>query len=218
MTFRGLGQIFCASILLLTAIITTRAQNPADTPPAPTRAEQQRGIDPDFEQRQRDMRLLNKTMSPSDGSKTEAPKRRDPKVVMAEIAEDFTRIQVVNNDLGQATSASAPLNLEFVIKSTAELMDRSKRFGENLGHPEPAKDSKPPKLEPLTDVEQLKSALASLDILINEFTHNPLFTDPTTRNAESLVKARRNLVEINTLSEHIKKSAEQLNKAVKQSP
>jgi len=218
MTFRGLGQIFCASILLSTAIITTRAQNPADTPPAPTRAEQQRGIDPDFEQRQRDMRLLNKTMTPSDGAKTEAPKRRDPKVVMAEIAEDFTRIQVVNNDLGQAISGPTPVNLEFVIKSTAELVERGKRFGENLGRPEPEKESKPPKLEPLTDLEQLKRALATLDKLITEFAHNPLFTDASTRDAESLVKARRDLAEITRLSEHIKKNAEQLSKTVKQSP
>jgi hypothetical protein len=157
-------------------------------------------------------------MNPRDGSKNETVKRRDPKVVMAEITEDFTRIQVVDNDLVEAITGSAPLNLEFVIKSTAELAERSKRFGENLGHPEPDKDSKPPKLEPLTDVEQLKRALATLDKLINEFAHNPLFTDPSTRNTESLVKARRDLAEINRLSEHINKNAQQLSKPVKQSP
>ena len=149
---------------------------------------------------------------------TNTAKRRDPKVVMAEIAEDFTRIQVVNNDLTEARLGSAPLKLEFVLKSTTELVERSKRLGENLGHPEPEKGSKPPKLEPLTDVEQLKGALATLDTLINDFTHNPLFTDASTRNAELLVKARRDLAEINTLSEHIKKNTEELSKVVKQSP
>ena len=220
MTFRLIVQIFCASVLASTAIVTTRAQNPAQTSTGPTRAETQRGIDPDFENRQRDLKLLDKTMNPRDDPREtrNTPKRRDPKVVMAEIAEDFMRIQEVNNDLGQAVSGSAQLNLELVIKSAAELKDRSQRFGENLGHPEPNKDSKPPKLEPLTDVEQLKQALAALDKLITEFAHNPLFTDANTRDAELLVKARRDLAKITRLSEHIKKNAEELSKTVKQSP
>ena len=199
-------QIFCASILASMAMITTQAQSPA---------ERQRGIDPEFEQRQRDLRLLDKTMKVHETTKTTKP--RDPKVVTAEIAEDFTRIQVVNNDLVEAVSGSAPLNLEFVVKSTAELVEHTRRLGENLGHPEPEKGSSPPKLEPVTDVEQLRRALATLDKLITEFVHNPLFTDASTRDAELFVKARRDLAEIFALSEHIKKNAEELSKAVKQS-
>ena len=158
------------------------------------------------------MRLLDKSMNARETPRaiTNAPKRRDPKVVMAEIAEDFMRIQVVNNDLGEAISGSAPLNLEFVVKSTAELAERSNRLGENLGRPEPEKGSKPPKLEPLTDVEQLKRALTTLNQLIAEFAHNPLFTDASTRDAELLIKARRDLAEITTLSDHIKKNTQEL--------
>ena len=188
-------------------MITTQAQSAA---------ERQRGIDPEFEQRQRDLRLLDKTMKAREITKT--TKRRDPKVVTAEIAEDFTRIQVVNNDLGEAVSGSAPLNLEFVVKSTVELVERTKRLGENLGHPEPEKGSKPPKLEPVTDVEQLRRALTTLDKMITEFTHNRLFTDASTRDAELFVKVRRDLADITALSEHIKKNAEELSKAVKPSP
>lgn len=214
MTFRVVLQIFCVGLLASTAAITTLAQRPEQSPPGPTRAEQQRGIDPDFEQRQKDMRLLDKSMNSREtpSAITTTPKRRDPKVVMAEVAEDFTRIQIVNNDLAEAAAGSAPLNLEFVVKSTAELVERTRRLGENLGHPEPEKGSKPPKLEPLTDVEQLKRALATLDQLIIEFAHNPLFTDASTRDAGLLVKARRDLAEINTLSEHIKKNTEELSK------
>jgi hypothetical protein len=190
-------------------MITTQAQSPAQT---------QRGItDPDLEKRQQDLRVLDRTMKAREITNT-TTKRRDPKVVSAEIAEDFTRIQVVNNDLGEAASASDPLNLDFVVKSTTELVERTRRLGENLGHPEPEKGSKPPKLEPLADVEQLKRALATLDKLIAEFTHNPLFTDASTRNAELFVKARHDLAEITALSEHIKKNAAELGKAVKQSP
>ena len=183
---------------------------------AQSRAEIQRGIDPEMEQRQRDLKLLDKTMRPRENTKT-AP-RRDPKVVNAEIAEDFTRIQVINNDLVEAVSGSAPLNLEFVVKSAAELAERTKRLGENLGHPEPEKGSKPAKPEPATDVEQLKRSLATLDKLMTDFTHNPLFTDASTRDAELLVKARHDLAELNALSEHLKKDAEALNNTVKQSP
>jgi hypothetical protein len=70
----------------------------------------------------------------------------------------------------------------------------------------------------VTDVAQLRSALATLDKEITEFTHNPMFTDANTRDAELFVKARRALAEIPVLSEHIKKNAEELSKAVKQSP
>src|SRR5205807_4352810 len=200
MTMRVITQILCASVLASTAMLTIRAQSPA---------ERQRGItDPELEKRQQDLRLLDKTINAREITKT--IKRRDPKVVTLEIAEDFTRIQVVNNDLGEAVSGSAPLNLAFVVKSTAELVERTKRLGENLGHPEPEKGNKPPKLEPITDVEQLKHALATLDKLISEFTHNPLFTDASTRDAELWIKARRDLAEITVLSEHIKKNAEEL--------
>jgi len=195
-------------------MITTPAQTPA-----PTQAERQRGIDPEFEQRQRDLRLVDKLMDAHETTKTtKTTKRRDPKVVAAELEEDFTRIQFVNNDLAQAVSGSAPLNLEFVVKSTAELVEHARRLGENLGHPEPEKGSKPPKLEPVTDVEQLKRSLATLDQLITEFAHNPLFTDASTRDAELFVKARRDLAEIIALSEHIKKNTEELSKVARQSP
>ncbi len=94
-------------------------------------------------------------------------------------------------------------------------MEHSKRLGENLGHPEPEKGSKPPKLEPVTDVEQLKRSLATLDKLITEFAHNPMFTEANTRDAELFVKARRDLAEITVLSEHIKKNTEEVSKTVK---
>lgn len=203
---RVILQILCASVLASTVMITTRAQTPA---------ERQRGIDAENEQRQRDLRLLDKTMKPREITKTTP--RRDRKVVAAEIAEDFTRIQVLNNGLGEAVSGPAPLDFEFVAKSASELVERTKRLGENLGHLEPEKASKPSKPEPLTDVEQLRRELATLDQLVTEFTHNPLFTDATTRNAELFVKAHRDLAEITALSEHIKKDAEELSKTARQS-
>jgi hypothetical protein len=215
MTIRVVLQILCGSVLASTAMITAPAQTPAPTGP-PSQAPTQRGTDPEFEQRQKDLRLVDKLMGAHETTRTTP--RRDPKVVAAELQEDFTRIQVVNNDLAEAASGSASLNLEFVVKSTAELVEHSKRMGENLGHPEPEKGRTPPKREPVTNVEQLKSALATLDKLITEFAHNPLFTEANTRDAELLVKARRDLAEIIALSEHIKKTTEELSKAVKQSP
>src|SRR5437870_12095709 len=164
MTIRVLLQLFCASVLASMAMITTPAQTPVPTQ-TPSQADRQRGIDPEIEQRQRDLRLVDKLMGAHETTKT-ATKRRDPKVVAAELEEDFTRIQVVNNDLAQAASGSAPLNLEFVVKSTADLVEHARRLGDNLGHPEPEKGSKPLKLEPVTDVEQLKRSLVTLDKLI----------------------------------------------------
>lgn len=213
MTVRALLRLLCASVLASTPMIKSPAQTPPQNP-----AQTQRGVDPDFEQRQRDLRLVDKLITARETPKTTTTKRRDPKVVAAELQEDFEHIQIVDNDLLQAASNSTPLNLEFVIKSSADLVQHSKRLQENLGHLEPEKGSEPPKLEPVTDVEQLKHSLANLDTLITEFVHNPLFTNPSTRDAELFVKARRGLVQIIALSEHIKKNTEELSKVVKQSP
>jgi len=213
MKIRVVLRILCASLLAATPMIKTPAQTPGQT-----QAQTQRGIDPELEQRQRDLRLVDKLMGAKETPKTTSTKRRDPKVVAAELQEDFTSIQVVDHDLAQAASDTAPLNLEFVVKSSAELVQHSKRLQENLGHPEPEKGSEPPKLEPVTDVNQLKHSLANLDTLITEFVHNPLFTNAGTRDAELFVKARRGLAQIIALSEHIKKNTEELSKAVKQSP
>jgi hypothetical protein len=209
MTPKVVLRILCASLLASTPMIKSPAQTPAQI---------QRGIDPETEQRQRDLRLVDKLIGAKETPKATTTKRRDPKVVAAELQEDFEHIQLVNNDLAQAASNSAPLNLEFVVKSSAELVQHSKRLQENLGHPEPEKGSEQPKLEPVTDVNQLKRSLANLDTVISEFVHNPLFTNPSTRDAELFVKARRGLAQIITLSEHIKKNTEELSKAVKQSP
>jgi len=209
MTIRLVVQVLCAGLLASMSMIKAPAQTPVPS---------QRGTDPEFEQRQRDLRLVDKLMTAHENPKATTTKRRDPKVVAAELQEDFTQIQVVNNNLAQAASDSAPLNLEFVVKATAELMQHSKRLGENLGHPEPEKGSKPPQLEPVTDLEQLKRSLATLDKVITEFVHNPLFTEANTRDAELFVKARRNVTDIIALSEHIKKNTEELSKVVKPSP
>jgi hypothetical protein len=213
MKIRVVLQILCASLLVSTPMITTRAQSPGQT-----QAQTQRGVDPELEQRQRDLRLVDKLMSAKETPKTTSTKRRDPKVVAAELQEDFEHIQLVNSDLVQAASNPSPLNLEFVVKSSAELVQHSKRLQENLGHAEPDKGSEPPKLEPLTDIGQLKRSLVNLDTLISDFVHNPLFTNANTRDAELLVKARRSLAQIIALSEHIKKNTEDLSKIVKQTP
>ena len=213
MTIRVVLRIVCASLLASMPMIKSPAQTPPQNP-----AQTQRGIDPDFEQRQRDLRLVDKLIGAKATPKTTTTKRRDPKVVAAELQEDFERIQIVDNDLTQAASNSGPLNLEFVVKSSAELVQHSKRLQENLGQAEPEKGSEQPKLEPVTDVDQLKRSLANLDTLITEFVHNPLFTNPSTRDAELFVKARRGLAQIVALSEHIKKNTEELSKVVKQSP
>src|SRR5258708_11095001 len=190
-TMAVIQQIFCAGVLASTVVIAGQAQTPA---------ERQRGIDPEMEQRQRDLKLLDKTMRPRENIKITP--RRDPNVVNAEIAEDFTRIQVINNDLVKAVSGSAPLNLEFVVNSAAELAERTKRFEENLGHPEPEKGSKPPNPQPATGVEQWRRSLPTLAKLRTELTHNPSCTEATTRNAQLRVTAARHLPRRYPLRQH----------------
>src|SRR5215213_10155740 len=61
-----------------------------------------------------------------------APPRREPRMAMAQIREDYVRIQVVNNELAQSVAASGALDLKLVSQSTSEIKKRADRLMLNL--------------------------------------------------------------------------------------
>ncbi len=67
---------------------------------------------------------------PNDGNKK--PATRDTKVVLANINEDFQRIQIVNKQLAQTNAGTASLDYKNLSQMAAELNKRATRLKINL--------------------------------------------------------------------------------------
>jgi hypothetical protein len=193
-------QTIAAAVITATAVTTAVAQSERER----ERLDNER----DLEQRVFNLGTLDKRSGRNAA-------RRDPQLTPAQLQEDFTRLQVLNNSLAEAVSKGGALDLKFVAKSASEIKDRAARLKENLALPKPPKEEKPPQPALITDQEQLKRALRVLDALIIGFTHNPAFKEARADDAELSARARRDLVKIIELSGRLKRSSEELRKAAR---
>jgi hypothetical protein len=125
---------------------------------------------------------------------------------LAQISEDFWRIQLANDDL---VSLSGPSNLDsrLVAKTAAEIRTRAKRLKENLALPAPEKGSKFPADFPAGDI---RSSIASLSKLIDSFVSNPMLSQRHMVDATLSLTAGRDLEHIIILSGEIRKTAARL--------
>jgi hypothetical protein len=139
------------------------------------------------------------------------PRRIEPRLALAQIREDFVRIQVVNNDLAAAVSRGA-LDLEFVAKSASEIKKRSGRLKDNLALPEYESIFVVPEARGSAEA-QLKSSLVTLKELIREFVMNPLFEKANLVDLQLAAKARRDLDDIIEVCGRVKKNSAELGKA-----
>ena len=130
---------------------------------------------------------------------------------LAQINEDFARIQVENNSLAKALASGVELDPKFVAQAASEIRKRAGRLKENLILPEA--DEPRAKTKDALDPTQLKSALGTLDGLVVSFVTNPGFRSVNVIDAQWAVKARRDLEEIIELSGRVKTCGEQLQKA-----
>ncbi len=74
--------------------------------------------------------------------------------------------------------------------------------------PNPEKNQKEKKDDDLLTVEELKSAITSLDALVNSFVWNPVFRKPDIVDVKNSMKAGRELESILRMSEQIRRCAE----------
>ena len=142
------------------------------------------------------------------------PRRLEPRLALAQIKEDFVRIQVINNELAGmvARARREPLDLKLVSKSAGDIRKRAERLRDNLVLPEFEKVFEIPRVESPTEAEQLKSSLALLRGLILEFVNNPNFKNTQLVEVQTAMKARRDLEDIIDVCGWIKQSSEKLHK------
>ena len=137
-------------------------------------------------------------------------RRPEPRLAVAQIREDFVRLQVVNNDLARAVAGGGQLDFKLVAKSAAEIRKRAERLKLNLALPEAAGGEKSPAASTPADPEQLRAALSRLDGVILRFAQDLHAKGLKRLDAESSAKMRRDLEEIVALSGRVKKCSEKL--------
>lgn len=162
----------------------------------------------DRELRARQLMLRNSRV---DGGKGSAAVP-GPRLAVAQIREDFARLQVVNNDLARAVSRGDALDPRFVSKSASEIKKLAVRLKENLALPEPedGAEGRESKVTP----GQLRAALSALDASILTFAEDIASKGVYQIDAQSSAKARRELEAIIALSEWVKKTSEKSKKAI----
>ncbi|HET6891413.1 MAG TPA: hypothetical protein VFH31_09945 [Pyrinomonadaceae bacterium] len=148
----------------------------------------------------------------------EAAKPRTPeeeKLALAQIAEDYERIQIINNKMMGATMSAKVPNYGAVAETAAEIKKRATRVLDNLRLPQPDAEqaAKKPEHKQVTDAAQMKVALLSLDETIMSFVRNPIFKNTDVVNVEEAIKLRRDLETIIEFSHLIGKDAERLSKS-----
>jgi hypothetical protein len=167
-----------------------------------TRDDRSRAKAIDFEVYQREMRLRNL----GEQSKQESEKQQ--RLALAQIKEDFERMQVVNNQMMRVVTTSDSLDYKLVSESLEEINRRAKRLKENLrmqdieakGHGD----------DKVAGVVEVKASLSTLDDFIMSFVQSPLFQNPKLIDANQRAKAGSDLANIIGLSRDTKKMLAQV--------
>ena len=160
----------------------------------------------EIQMRQRALWDLEKLKNPSPPA-AKVPNRRP---TYRDVEEDFEQLQLRNYSLAGAAGRGDPLDYALIKKEAAEVRKRAARLKLYLSLPKPEETQKPEKVSEVLNAGGLRSAAASLDALVNSFVWNPVFRRPGVVDLEQSSKAGRDLAGIISLSEQIRKCAEDL--------
>ena len=142
---------------------------------------------------------------------------KNQKLLQAAIAnmkEDFTRIQVLRNDIARNLVARKPLDYKLVSEQTAEINKRASRLNVYLrARASEEKENNSSELKS----EEMIGALVRLCKLIDSFTENPALKNAATVDSNEIAKAKENkanadrdLLAIIKLSGSLQKNSESL--------
>lgn len=139
----------------------------------------------------------------------------EEKLALAQIAEDYQRIQLINNRMMSGAMSRPAPNFKDIAEATAEIKRRANRMRDNLRLPVPKKAESVKATLPLQvdDAAQMKAALLDLDRSIMSFIKNPIFKNTSVVDLEEAMKASRDLVTIIESSQLLSKEARKLSKS-----
>jgi hypothetical protein len=145
----------------------------------------------------------------------ESENEKHIKVAISHMREDFTRIQVLRNDIARNLVARKPLDYPLVSQQTGEIYKRSSEMNVYmLAHAaEDKEEGNPVELQS----EEMIGALVKLCKLIDSFTENPALKNAGTVDVnafdkvkEEKARADKDLLAIIKLSETIRRKADSL--------
>lgn len=145
----------------------------------------------------------------------ESEKERLVHAAIANMREDFARIQVVRNDIARNLIAHKPLDYRLIEDQTGEIHKRAARLNVYIM----AQGSGTKEQPATTDLkpEELVGALVKLCKLVDSFTENPALKNAATidvhnvdKAKEEKAKADKDLLDIIKLSENLRKRSEEL--------
>lgn len=198
-------QAAACAFLLLACAPAARAQQ---TPPAdPTQQES-------FNRR--DMRDREAALRTRAAAELRPAYEPNPELRLAQIREDYERVQSLNNDLRRAAAAETP-DYKRIASAAAEVRKRASRLKANLAFPEPDEDAKVRKEandadDAADEAARVRASLKTLDGLVVSFVTNPVFQS-SALDAPQAARASRDLRDIIELSAEIRKTAERLAKS-----
>jgi len=180
------GLLIAGTFLLCLASSTLAQGNPAGPPPG---AGPPPNNNPNLQDRFRQVDESRLRSAEMDVGADE----RNQKLLQAAIAnmrEDFSRIQVLRNDIARNLIARKPLDYKLVSEQTAEINKRGSRLNVYMRAHVRA-DEKENKLPELKS-EEMIGALVRLCKLIDSFTENPALKNAATIDSKEIAKAREN--------------------------
>ena len=154
--------------------------------------------------RQRPLRRLHEKISVTTD-------QRYVRAILAQIEQDFQRLQVLHNEIVRAVKTESALDYKRISEVTAEVKKRAGRLKGNLALPNPKDDEKEKKGQSELSSEQMKDALMLLCHHIGSFVTNPFFEASVVIDLEQSTRASRDLKSVIELSGSIRKSLEKLN-------
>ncbi|HWT01423.1 MAG TPA: hypothetical protein VN256_14335 [Pyrinomonadaceae bacterium] len=145
-------------------------------------------------------------------AKSEKAAEKPAPQTVSQVKHDFERIQSIYNELVRALASNKPLDYKFVSDAAAEIKKCSSRLKSHLALPSSEEDGKTEKRQEEASDERIQPALLLLTTHIRSFVTNPLFETSGVLDVKLSSLASRDLKKIIELSDHIRKSADKINK------
>lgn len=207
--FKMLAGCFTAGIFALGVAVPTRAQGgppPGSGPPADLNLMREERARQTTEARLRTAELR---------ANEESEKQKHIRTAIANVKQDFIRIQVLRNDIARDLVARKPLDYNLMTEQTAEIHKRARRLEVYMLAHTPEDKENNNSTDP--QGEEMVDALVKLCKLIDSFTENPALKNAATIDAKQSEKAKlekakadADLLAIIKLSEAIHKKSDSL--------
>lgn len=194
--------------VLAVSIVAQQQGQPIYVPPAV----QRRDVDMVNQRAMKEEESLRRRLNTSSVRVTDP---RYVQAVIAQVKEDFERIQVIRNQIVRVTSANNALDYKFISDATGEIKRRSNRLKNNLALTDTEEEEKSKNNGGELDQKQMKDALLTLCNRIESFVKSSIFENPGVLDLDGSARANRDLENMIELSSKIRKSAQRRDKTPK---